>query len=136
MGANLKEQYLVTIEFRYSDKPKNEMHLTSKNKTITIGVYNSFEEACEGGNKVLENLESKFSLHTFPDGRQATKERFSLNGGAFRSKKDLITDLAYLKTPFSFFAKITTLKYVDIEEVVQEVNEAVKRYRKYKLESV
>ena len=136
MGTNLKEQYLVTIEFRYSDEPKNELYSTSKNKIVTIGVYNSFEEACEGGNKVLENLENKFGLHTFPDGRQANKERFSLNGGAFGSKKTLITELAYLKTPFSFFAKITTLKYEDINESVQEVNEAVKRYRKYKLESV
>ena len=127
------QKYLVQIEFRYLDVPKNEMHSTSKNKFVTIGVYDTFEQACKNGNKLLETLESKFELHIFPSGVKATKERFSLNGGAYRSKKDLITDLAYLKTPFSFFAKITTLNYLDIDETINEVLEAGQRYKEYKL---
>ena len=127
------QKYLVQIEFRYLDVPKNEMLSTNKNKFVTIGVYDTFEQACENGNKLLETLESKFELHTFPSGVKATKERFSLNGGAYRSKKDLITNSAYLKTPFSFFAKITTLNYLDIDETINEVLEAGQRYKEYKL---
>ena len=126
------QKYLVQIEFRYLYVPKNEMLSTNKNKFVTIGVYDTFEQACENGNKLLETLESKFELHTFPSGIKATKERVSLNGGAYRSKKDLITDLAYLKTPFSFFAKITTLNYLDIDETINEVLGAGQRYREYK----
>lgn len=126
------QKYLVQIEFRYLDAPKNEMHSTSKNKFVTIGVYDTFEQACENGNKLLETLENKFELHIFPSGAKATKERFSLNGGAWGGKKDLITDLAYLKTPFSFFAKITTLNYLDIDETINEVLGAGQRYREYK----
>ena len=127
------EKYLVRIEFRYSDAPKTEDGITSKNKMITIGVYDTFEDACQNGNNLLEVLESKFELHQFPDGREASKERFSKNGGCFGSKKDLVTNSAYLKTPFEFYAKIETLKYNPIDEVIENVVSASKRYRNYKL---
>lgn len=127
------EKYLVKIEFRYSDAPETEDGYTSKNKTVTIGVYDTFEDACKNGNNLLETLESKFELHEFPDGRKAPKERFSKNGGCFGSKKTLVTNLAYLKTPFEFYANIETLKYNPIDEAIEDVVSSSKRYRNYKL---
>lgn len=126
------EKYLVIIEFRYSGVPKGEYDGGSRSKKITIGVYDDFGEACLNGNQALEVLESRFELHTFPTGNKAMKERFSKNGGCFGNKKDLITNLAYLKTPFEFFAQITTLKYSSLNETVDEVVDSVKRYREYK----
>jgi len=77
-------------------------------------------------------LESKFDLHIFPNGKgTAKRERFSRNGGCFGSKKNLITNLAYLKTPFQFFAKITTLKYDVIDNVIEEVTDSVKMYKEF-----
>lgn len=126
------EKYLVTIEFRYSDAPEHEDGSTCKNKTVTIGVYDNFDDACLNGNNLLEKLENKFDIHTFPGGRKATKERFSKNGGCFGGKKNLITNLAYLKTPFEFYAKIQTLKYDSIDESIDNVVNSANRYRKYK----
>jgi len=127
------EKYLVLIEFRYSDAPKHEDDFTSRTKNVTIGVYDDFDEACKYGNELMENLESKFPLHEFPDGRKAKKKRFSKNGGCFGSKHDLITNLAYLKTPFEFYAKITTLRYGVIDDMITDVVGATKRYRQYKV---
>lgn len=127
------EKYLVRIEFRYFDAPETEDGSTSKNKMVTIGVYDTFEDACQNGNNLLEALESKFELHQFPDGRKASKERFSKNGGCFGSKMTLVTNLAYLKTPFEFYAKIETLKYNPIDEAIEDVVSSSKRYRDYKL---
>lgn len=127
------EKYLVKIEFRYSDAPKTEDRSTSKNKIVTIGVYDTFEDACRNGNNLLETLESKFKLHQFPDGSKASKERFSKNGGCFGSANTLATNLAYLKTPFEFYAKIETLKYDPIDEAIEDVVSSSKRYRGYKL---
>ena len=127
------EKYLVRIEFRYSDAPETEDGTTTKNKMVTIGVYDTFEDACQNGNNLLEALESKFELHQFPDGRKASKERFSKNGSCFGGKKTLVTNLAYLKTPFEFYAKIETLKYSPIDEVIENVVSASKRYMNYKL---
>ncbi len=126
------EKYLVTIEFRYLDAPKGEYDSSHKSKTITIGVFDSIDEAHNEGNKSLEVLESKFKMHTFPQGYEAAKERFSKKGGCFGSAKNLITNLAYLKTPFEFYAKVTTLKYLDINETISNIAEARNRYKDYK----
>lgn len=123
---------LVTIEFRYRDKPKGEHDSEHKNKTITIGVYDTLEEAIVEGNKVLEILEKQFKLHVFPNNKgEAKKERFSKNGGCFGSANRLISNLAYLQTPFDFYAKIEKLTYADIEQTITEVLEAKKRYIEY-----
>lgn len=129
------KKYLVRIEFRYSDAPKTEDGYISKNKKVTIGVYDTFEDACKNGNNLLEVLESKFELHQFPDGTKASKKRFSKSGGSFGGKKILVSSLAYLKTPFEFYAKIETLEYSPIEEVIENIVGASKRYRNYKSET-
>lgn len=122
------EKYLVTIEFRYSDAPKNEYNITHHSKTITIGVFDEFDTACVEGNKALEIFESNFKLNS----NWNKKERFSKNGGAFGNKHTLISNLAYLQTPFEFYAKIETLKYLPVEESIEDVLQAVDRYKKYK----
>jgi hypothetical protein len=127
------EKYLVSIEFRYSDAPIRDRH-TSRNKNITIGIYDDFKEACKYGNELIEKLESRFKLHEFPDGKKANRERFSETGGCFGTKKDLITNLAFLRTPFEFYAKITTLRHDAIENTIDSVLEATKRYNAYKLQ--
>ena len=123
------EKYLVTIEFRYSDMPKTEHDSDYRSKKVTIGVYDSFDEACLNGNNVLENLESRFDIHTYPDGRKADKGRLSSHGGYLGGKLDLISNLAYLKTPFTFYIQITTLKYENINESIDSVLSSIKRYR-------
>jgi len=126
------EKYLVKIEFRYYDAPETEDGSTSKNKILTIGIYDTFEVACKNGNNLLEVLESKFELHQFPNGTKAPRERFSKNGGSFGSKKTLVTNLAYLKTPFAFYATIETLECSPINEAIENVVSASKRYINYK----
>jgi hypothetical protein len=120
---------LVTIEFRYHDKPISEDFSGSKTKTITIGVFDTFDEAIIEGNKALEVFEKRFKLNTAWN----KKERFSKNGGCFGTANRLISDLAYLQTPFSFFAKITKLTYDDVEQTITEVLEAGKRYKEHKI---
>ena len=128
------EKYLVTIEFRYIQIPKSEHLSGSTTKKVTIGVYNTFDQACINGNLLMENLESKFKLHVFPNGKsEAKRERFSKNGGCFGSDKTLITNLACLKTPFDFYAKITTLKHDPINATIDNVVNSVKQYKEWRL---
>lgn len=128
------KKYLLTIEFRFQEIPKSEFCSEHKNKIITIGVFDDFNGACLEGNKLMETLENNFPLQAFPNERGvAKKERFSKNGGAFGSKKTLITDLAYLKTPFAFYAKIETLKMDGVEETIEGVINSVKKYKEYRL---
>lgn len=118
---------LLTIEFRYVDIPINENFSGHKTTVITIGVFDTFEEASIEGNKALEVFEKHFKLNPHYN----KKERFSKNGGCFGGRKDLVSNLAYLQTPFTFYAKITTLNYNNVENTILEVLEAGKRYAEY-----
>lgn len=123
------EKFLVTIEFVYYDKPNNdEDNPQYCENTITLGVFDTRDEANIAGNKALEIFEQHFKLNRHWN----RKDRFSNNGGCFGSPVNLITDLAYLETPFSFSAKITKLKYHDVEKSILEAIEATKRYQAYK----
>lgn len=113
-------KFLVTIEFRYTDFVDDDTKY--KIKVLTIGVYDCFNDACLNGNNILEVMENKFELHTFPDGTKANKERLI-------KKNQLISNLAYLKTPFQFYLKITELKYDEIEQTIDEVLSATERSR-------
>lgn len=116
------EKYLLTIEFRYTIMPKDEDSSSdSKTKTITIGVYDDKDTAIKQGNNTLEVLESRYKIHTYPDGREAVKERFGKNNGCFGYAKNLVTNMAYLKTPFQFFAKITTLKHEPLLQTIDNI---------------
>lgn len=115
---------LVTIEFRYRDKPDDEGFGEHNNKTITIGVFDTLDEAIIEGNKALEVFEKHFELNSVWN----KKERFSKNGGCFGKEKRLIAPLGYLRTPFDFYATITKLAYKDVEQTIVEVLEANERY--------
>ena len=116
MKAILK--YLVSIEFRYTVPTKegdDEYTLHYGNKIITIGVYDNIITAIDNGNKVLEILEYSFKLNPHYNVRR----RFS--------KKDtLISNLAYLETPFEFYAKITPLEYDDVSSIIADVMNQIK----------
>lgn len=120
-------KHLITIEFRYKGISKGEWDSEHKSKTITLGVYDTIEEAILEGNKALEIFEKHFKLNTHWN----VKDRFSKNGGCFGNSKTLITNLAYLQTPFEFYAKITKLDYLDVEETITNVLDSIKEYKNY-----
>lgn len=110
------EKYLVTMEFRYTIKAKTEEENGKyKTQTITIGVYETLDDAIKGGNTQLEVFEKYFKLN--PNWNR--KERFSKNGGCFGSANTLVSPLTWLyNCPFDFYAKITTLNFSDTEETI------------------
>lgn len=124
------EKFLVTIEFRYEDAPKYEGDSVQYiSKTITIGVFDTRDEANIEGNKSLEIFEKYFKLNP----NYNIKERFSNHGGCFGLPNDLICNGTWIMTPFQVFAKITKLKYGNLEEAIIEVINATKRYREHKI---
>ena len=120
---------LLTIEFRYNDIPKGDYDSEHKSKTITIGVYDTLEEAIVAGNRCLELFEEYFKLNPHWN----RKERFGKNNGCFGYPNKLVTALGYLQAPFEFYANIETLKYEDLQLTILEVLEKDKRYKEYKI---
>ena len=125
------EKWLVQIEFRYLDTSDKyyDNGYTHVNKMVTLGIFDNFDDACNCGNAVLENsFETRFELNK----NYNKKERFSKNGGCFGTKNTLISDSAYLHTPFTFFAKITRLDYGNIDDAISKAIEGENNYREYK----
>jgi len=119
------KKYLVTIEFRYTFYNKEYDRHDYPSDKITVGIFDSFDDACKNGNSVLEHLEQIYPLHTYPNGLKAKSQRFSKNGDCFGSRKKLVSSLAYLKTPFSFYAKITDLNFTDLDTAIDCINSRI-----------
>ena len=110
---------LLTIEFRYHEVPKSEYSGGYVSKTITIGVYDTLEEAVKEGNKVLNELSSKFKF----------RDSFGINNGVFGTANRLVCDFRGYP---QVFCKIEQLKYDDISKVMDEVFESEEKYRKWR----
>lgn len=114
---------LLAIEFRYYDVPKNKDFSGHESKTITIGIYDTLEEAIMQGNKTLDILSKKFEVR--PDDKFKLRHLFGI-------PQRLVTNTCYTTKGIAYFAKITTLKFDDLGDTIEEVFKATERYRKHK----
>ena len=114
---------LVTIEFRYNDAQSDKNDYEYKTKTVTIGIYNTLEEAITEGNKALSILSESFEVRS--------DDKFKLHH-LFGFPKRLVTNTCYPTTGIQYFAKITKLKFDDLNDTMVETFEASKRYKEYK----
>lgn len=114
---------LVTIEFRYHDAPKSEHDSECKIKRITIGIYDTLEEAIDVGNNILGILSETFEVRP--------EDRFK-KVHLFGSPQRLVTNCCYPTKGVQYFAKITQLKFDHLKETVAETFEAFKRYKDHK----
>lgn len=97
---------LLVIEFRYSI---DEDHRTKK---VTVGIYDSLQEAIQEGNRVIDNTLSKVF--------EIRKEDYfgkPLLGGY---PKRLVTNVCY-KDGIKFFFSITPLIYADIDTTIDDI---------------
>ena len=109
---------LLTIEFRYHDKPISDDFSGCATKTITLGVFDTLEEAITEGNKALDVLCQTFEV----------REKFKLIH-LFGHPNRLVTNTCYRTNGIEYFAKITPLKFDDLSETISETFTAFERYK-------
>lgn len=114
---------LLTVEFRYNDKPADLDHCEYKSRTITIGVFDTLEEAIDMGNHTLDILSKVFEVRS--------DDKFKLNH-LFGSPNRLVTNTCYSTREVQYFAKITLLKFDDLKETVNEAFRASERHINYR----
>lgn len=114
---------LLTIEFRYHDKPKSEYDGGYLTKTVTIGVFDTLKEAIKEGNKTLIVLSENFEVRI--------DDKFKLKNLSGFPKR-LVTNTCYPTNGIQYFAQITRLNFDDLNEVVNETFKSAKRYKEYK----
>lgn len=115
---------ILTIEFRYKDAPEYEADSEHKTKTLTIGIFDTLEEAVEKGNELLNILSKTFEVRS--------NDVFSLHGSFGGYPKRLVTNCSYPTKQIQYFAKISKLEFLDLQETIDQTFEARKRYEQYK----
>jgi len=108
------------VEFRYHDKPTNQDFSSFTTKTVTIGVYDTIEEAVNKGNECIKELEKTFVMNL--------KDEFKVKG-LWGNPDRLVCNWG---GPIQFFAKIETLNYSNLIEVIEETLQANERYKAFK----
>lgn len=117
------EKELLTIEFRYLDEPIGEHDCENRKKTITIGVFDTIEEAISEGNKALSILSENFEVRE--DDRFKTK-------GLWGLPKRLVTNCCYPTNGIQYFAHITPLRFDNLKDTISKTFEAFDRYKRFK----
>ena len=119
---NLPSRELLTVEFRYTDKRQDENDVAYLSKKITIGIYDTIEQAVKAGNEVLNVLSKTFEIRK--------DDRFKMNG-LFGFPDRLVSNCCYPTKGIQYFAKIEKLVTQNIEEVISEAFVAAERYREF-----
>lgn len=114
---------LLQIEFRYNDKPKGEYDGGTRTKTVTIGIYDTLEEAITEGNKALAILANSFEVR---------HDDVFKSHHLFGHPKRLVTNTCYPTNGIQYFASIRQLTFDDLRQTVIETFQAFGRYRDYK----
>lgn len=113
---------LLQIEFRYRDAPNDDGIDSCKSKTVTVGVYDTLEEAVKAGNTTLEMMKTCFEIR--PD------DRFAVHG-LFGRPTRLVTNCCYSRDRVKYFAKIQKLDFAPVADYISEAFEAVARFKEY-----
>ena len=118
------EKELLTVEFRYNDAPSGEYDGGSRSKTVTIGLFDTLDEAIIEGNKIISLILAK---HFKVRGNDKFKKHGLVGGQPCR----LISNCFY-SNGIQYFAKIEKLCFSDIELTILEAKQALKRRKAYR----
>lgn len=125
-NASVMQKELLTIEFQYYDKPKGEWNSSGcQKKIITIGIFDTLEEAVKAGNDALKTLSEHFQVRA--------DDRFKVHG-LFGFPDRLVSNCCYTTKGIAYFAKIIPLKFDDLSETIAETFRAHDRYVQYEKE--
>ena len=113
---------LLTIEFRYNDKKPENDDYSCISKTITIGIYDTLNEAVKEGNKTIGILSKHFEVRR--------DDKFKVSG-LFGMPDRLVTNCCYTTKGVSFFAEITSLNFDDLETTINEAFVSSDRYKTF-----
>lgn len=117
---------LVTVELRYEDEPVNEDVGGYKTCTITVGIYDTLDEAIEQGNKVIKLLSKYFEVRS---------DDYFVKNALFGAPRTLVSNCCYRTQQIAYFAKIIPLHFDDLEEAIKEAFAARERYKRYEQEN-
>lgn len=117
------DKALLTIEFEYYDIPKWDRDSGDTKKTITIGIFDTFEDAAAAGNEAIKTLSELLGSEN--------RERFTKHG-VLGFPTWSVSNYFCRSRNVHYRAEITPLVFGDLTDMVKEAFEARKRYQEFK----
>jgi len=114
---------ILTVEFRYMNIPDGNWDGGCRTKKITIGIYDTIDDAIVRGNEILDILSRYFEVRA--------DDKFKLYH-IFGHPTRLVTNTCYLTDDIQYFAKIEQLNFEDLTITIDDINKSVKQYKLYK----
>ena len=111
----------------YQHQPEDVTSSVCRNKIITIGIFDTLEQAIEKGSKTLEILSKHFQVRA--------DDKFQLHY-LFGNPRRLVTNCCYPTNGILYFAKITPLRFDDLSNTIKETFDAYGRYKLSKEEDM
>lgn len=115
---------MLSITFRYYDTLQDNSDTCYREKTITIGIYDSIEKAVDEGNKLLNQISNTFEIRK--------DDAFKVKG-LFGKPTRLVSNCAYPTNLISYYAKITQLDFSDVLSTIKDIENAYLRYVNFKV---
>lgn len=120
-------RHIATVEFRYHKKPRSGTFADYVSKKITLGIYDSRDDAIRDVNKLLPLFEERFPLN--PNYR--IKRRFSQD--SFRFGRTAIQDSSdWIRTPFDLYIVIDPLCEDSLADTLDTAIADVKEYQQWR----
>ena len=117
------EKFLLDVEFRYHRVPESEYSSDCVNKVITIGIYDTLDEAIEKGNATIQRITKKFHF----------RERFGRNNGIFGSSNLLVASISNYPECFVHI-KPLDCNVDNLEEEMKKAFQSEAEYKKWRSE--
>lgn len=117
------DKALLTIKFEYYDIPKWDRDSGNTERTITVGIFDTFEEAAAAGNEAIKTLSELLGSEN--------KDRFTRHG-VLGFPTWSVSNYFCRPRNVLYHAKITPLVFGDLNDMVNEAFEARKRYQEFK----
>ena len=116
-------KYITSLEFRYLDE-ETEYQGAGRSITITVGIYDTKEEAANAGNEAIKQAGEDFVASIDKSG-YIKRDRLD-HRGPYGS---LVRHWHRKQGGVEYFASIKAIKFYQVAEVLEEVMTAQKRYR-------
>lgn len=115
-------KYELTFEVRYNDVDRFGHNRISKSQTTTLGIFDTYDDACKAGNDFLDNTISKYYKRPHYDKLCRIGEMHI----------DLATNSIMADCLGTYFVKIHEVRIGNPIELIMDAKDATERVKKYR----
>ena len=114
-------KYELTFEVRYNDVDNFRHNLETKSQITTLGIFDTYDDACRAGNDFLDNTISKYY-------KRPNYDNFCRIGALCIN----LSTNSRLDCGITYFVKIRKIRMGNPIDLIMDAKDAAERVKEYK----